>query len=201
MQNEKQEIHTAFPCFPFFCLTKNLSLPALAYLFRVSLTFQDNKLIFTFNHETLWIAPWGDNAFRIRAAKKAAMPQKNWALTQPHSASAQYTPEGEGAAITNGKLTIHVSKRGKITATNQKGQVLLEEYCRNRRDLTDPKCSAIEVEGREFAPILNPGQRTRRVNLPQGASWEDKASGTVYQGGQWVEVPSPLHTMPVFRKV
>ena len=38
MQNEKQEIHTVFPCFPFFCLTKNLSLPALAYLFRVSLT-------------------------------------------------------------------------------------------------------------------------------------------------------------------
>ena len=118
------------------------------------LTFQDNKLIFTFNHETLWIEPWGDNAFRIRATKKAAMPQKDWALTQPHSASAVYTQEGEGAAITNGKLTIHVSKRGKITATNQKGQVILEEYCRNRRDLTDPKCSAIEVEGREFAPIL-----------------------------------------------
>ena len=38
MQNEKQEIHTVFPGFPFFCLTKNLSLPALAYLFRVSLT-------------------------------------------------------------------------------------------------------------------------------------------------------------------
>ena len=36
MQNEKQEIHTVFPCFPFFCLTKNLSLPALAYLFRAS---------------------------------------------------------------------------------------------------------------------------------------------------------------------
>ena len=36
-QNEKQEIHTVFHCFPFFCLTKNLTLPALAYLFRASL--------------------------------------------------------------------------------------------------------------------------------------------------------------------
>src|SRR5699024_7962709 len=36
MQNEKQEIHTVFRCFPFFCLTKNLSLPALANLFRAS---------------------------------------------------------------------------------------------------------------------------------------------------------------------
>ena len=70
----------------------------------------------------------------------------------------------------------------------------------------DPQCWQVEDQyffGSSYlvAPILNPGQRTRRVNLPQGASWEDKASGTVYQGGQWVEVPSPLHTMPVFRKV
>ena len=35
---------------------------------------------------------------------------------------------------------------------NQKGELLLEEYWRNRRDLTDPKCSAIEVEAREFRP-------------------------------------------------
>ena len=35
-EQKKQEIHTVFPCFPFFCLTKNLSLPALAYLFRAS---------------------------------------------------------------------------------------------------------------------------------------------------------------------
>ena len=36
-KEEKREIHTVFRRFPFFCLTKNLSLPALAYLFRVSL--------------------------------------------------------------------------------------------------------------------------------------------------------------------
>ena len=29
----------------------------------------------------------------------------------------------------------------------------MEEYCRNRRDLLDAKCSAIEVEAREFKPI------------------------------------------------
>ena len=37
MQNEKPEIHKVFPGFPFFCLTKNLSLPALADLIRASL--------------------------------------------------------------------------------------------------------------------------------------------------------------------
>lgn len=37
---------------------------------------------------------------------------------------------------------------------NSKGDLLLEEYARHRRDLTDPKCSALEIEAREFKPIL-----------------------------------------------
>ena len=40
MQNGKQEIQEVFPCFPFFCLRKNLSLSALADLIRVSLKTQ-----------------------------------------------------------------------------------------------------------------------------------------------------------------
>src|SRR5699024_7333995 len=42
MQNEKQEIHTVFPCFPFFCPGKNLSLPALADFIRTSLEYGKN---------------------------------------------------------------------------------------------------------------------------------------------------------------
>ena len=37
---------------------------------------------------------------------------------------------------------------------NQKGELLLEEYSRHRRDLLDPKCSALEIEAREFKPII-----------------------------------------------
>lgn len=36
---------------------------------------------------------------------------------------------------------------------NSGGDLLLEEYARHRRDLTDPKCSALEIEAREFKPI------------------------------------------------
>ena len=35
--SSKQEIQKVFLCFPFFCLRKNLSLPALADFIRVSL--------------------------------------------------------------------------------------------------------------------------------------------------------------------
>ena len=43
MQNGKQEIQEVFPCFPFFCLRKNLSLSALADLIRVSLEYLDRE--------------------------------------------------------------------------------------------------------------------------------------------------------------
>ena len=113
-----------------------------------------NQLLYTYNHETLCIEPWGDNALRVRATKQAHFPQEDWALTQPHSAQAQITLDQDGASLVNGKIRLHLTKRGKITIYNQHGTALLEEYCRNRRDLLDPKCSAIEVEAREFSPIL-----------------------------------------------
>ena len=113
-----------------------------------------NQLLCTYNHETLCIEPWGDNALRVRATKQSHFPLEDWALTQPHSAQAQIALDQDGASLVNGKIRLHLTKRGKITIYNQHCTVLLEEYCRNRRDLLDPKCSAIEVEAREFSPIL-----------------------------------------------
>jgi len=53
----------------------------------------------------------------------------------------------------SGNITATVTKLGKLIITNSTGKVLLEEYTRNRRDLLDPKCSSLEIEGREFKPI------------------------------------------------
>ena len=75
-------------------------------------------------------------------------------MTQPVQSTATAKEEGDGWTITNGKLSVHLTRGGKLTAYNQNGKVLLEEYSRNRRDILDPKCSAIEVEAREFRPIL-----------------------------------------------
>lgn len=36
---------------------------------------------------------------------------------------------------------------------NSKGEFLLEEYARTRKNVLDPKCSAIKIEAREFKPI------------------------------------------------
>lgn len=112
-----------------------------------------NRLEYRYDAEKVWIEPWGDHALRIRATKCAEMPTENWALRKKDSTAEVVVTEQEGT-ITNGKIRAVLSKGGKLMIYNQKGELLLEEYARNRRDLYDPKCSAIEVEAREFRPIL-----------------------------------------------
>ncbi len=117
------------------------------------ITYDDNKLYYRYNHETVLVEPWGKNAFRIRAWKQGERPQENWALTESVSSLATLRKEDDVWIVTNGKLSIQLTSGGKLSAFNQKGKKLLEEYHRNRRDFKDPKCSAIEVEAREFRPI------------------------------------------------
>ena len=62
-------------------------------------------------------------------------------------------------------------------------------------DITDEYCYGAKYL---VAPILYPEQRMRRVYLPMGCAWAELEGGTVYEGGQWIEVPAPLDTMPVF---
>jgi alpha-D-xyloside xylohydrolase len=82
----------------------------------------------------------------------STMPEENWALLEPSKADASIGIAETSATLVNGRVKVSITKRGKITIWNTNGKLLLEEYARNRRDITDPKCSALEVEGREFKP-------------------------------------------------
>ena len=67
----------------------------------------------------------------------------------------------------------------------------------------DPTCWQVEDEylyGPDYlvAPVLTAGQRTRRVYLPAGADWTHLETGETQKGGQWLDVPCPLDSMPVF---
>jgi hypothetical protein len=67
----------------------------------------------------------------------------------------------------------------------------------------DPVCETVEDQfmfGPEVlvAPVLHQGQRERKVYLPVGADWTDAWSSKQYPGGQWIEVPAPLQTIPIF---
>ena len=50
------------------------------------------------------------------------------------------------------------------------------------------------------APVLWEGSRKRKVYLPAGTNWVDAWNGETYPGGQSIEVPAPLETIPVFLK-
>ncbi|KAJ4865632.1 glycosyl hydrolases family 31 domain-containing protein [Trichoderma breve] len=115
---------------------------------------QENRLVYTYDAETLWIEPWGENSLRLRATKLPSMSEQDWALqpASPSKSSIEIT-ESTGT-IVNGKIKAIVTKSGKITVWNSKGELLLEEYTRNRKDVTDAKCSAIEIEARDFKGIL-----------------------------------------------
>ena len=115
---------------------------------------KDGRLVVTDNNEKLWIEAWGENALRVRSTKMAQMPPENWALEEPHTAKANITITDTEATVVNGKITAKVKKSGKIMFYNQNGKLLLEEFVRNRRDVMDPKCSALDVDAREHRPIL-----------------------------------------------
>lgn len=98
------------------------------------------------------------------------MDQADWALIKPEK---EITPEIEvredGATIRNGKIRAEINLIGKIAFYNQKGELLLDEYVRNRKDMFGNTCSSLEVEAREFKPITGGDYRLtmRFVSTPE----------------------------------
>lgn len=138
--------------------------------------FKDgSRLCYKFDAEILWIEPWGDNALRVRATK-SAMPTEGWALLAPTPVETKITVSQYQGEIVNGQIRGLVSRGGKLSIYNSKGNLLLEEYSRNRRDVLDPKCSAIEIEAREFKGI--PGSDAYHLTLRlESVSADEKIFG------------------------
>ena len=48
------------------------------------------------------------------------------------------------------------------------------------------------------APICHEHARSRKVYLPEGATWVHATTGKSYEGGQWLDVEAGLETLPIF---
>ena len=48
------------------------------------------------------------------------------------------------------------------------------------------------------APVMEAGQETRRVYLPEGAQWIDAFNGDLHEGGVWIDQAVTLASIPVF---
>ena len=150
------------------------------------LSQENGKIIYEYHNEILWIEAWGKNALRVRSTKLHEMPLNDWALIQPKVNPTAKIQMGDGfAQIENGKVKAAIDKNGKITFLNQKGQVLLEEYVRNRKVYTiqpgiipEGFASALDLDAREFKPILG-GDYELTVRF------ESKPDEKVYGLGQY----------------
>jgi alpha-D-xyloside xylohydrolase len=123
---------------------------------------EGNRLIFCYDNEKVWIEPWGSNALRVRSTKHTEMPLQDWALLPSKGGSVgEVMISPKDGTIKNGKIRAEVDVDGKLTFFNWKDEVLLEEFVRNRKGYNfepgvKPKrfASALNIEGREFKPIL-----------------------------------------------
>ena len=114
-----------------------------------------NALCYRYESERLIIEPWGENSLRVRSTKLAEMPKEDWALlTLENPGTPKITVKEDGGEIVNGKIRAEINLIGKITFYNQKNEVLLEEYLRNRNDMFGDTCSSLEIDAREFKPII-----------------------------------------------
>lgn len=118
---------------------------------------ESDKLIRRSDKEILQIETWGENSFRIRSTQRQAFIKDDLtALSDKKYIEAEISKRGDSYIIRNGKIRCEVMITGKLKFYNDKEELLLEEYDRNRfrEDLEGEYNSALELDPRMFDPIL-----------------------------------------------
>lgn len=114
------------------------------------------QLFRRYDKELLCIEPYGRNGFRVRATYLAEFQNDRLsALIEPEQTGhAEIFIDGKTGWIRNGTIRCEVLCTGKLKFYNQKGELLLEEYDRNRFRENAPgeKDSALEILPRTFNP-------------------------------------------------
>lgn len=70
------------------------------------ITKAENRLVFHYDAEELWIEPWGKNSLRIRSTKQCQMPENDWALQHVEDTVSEILFTNTGAIIKNGKISM-----------------------------------------------------------------------------------------------
>jgi len=131
---------------------------------------EGNRLIWEYDHEVLWIEPWGDNAFRVRAAYACVQEDMDWALLPLQPVDAAIDIREDIAEIVNGKIRAEITPKGRVTFYDQTGKVLLQET---------ENTYQLKYGGRELIP--HPGGSDFRLTL----RFESDAQEKLYGMGQY----------------
>jgi alpha-D-xyloside xylohydrolase len=123
------------------------------------------RLVWEYDHELVWIEPWGANALRVRATC-SDMREEDWALLPSAGSHADIVVEAEKATITNGKIKAEISKQGQLSFYNQHGKRLLNETQHTYQ---------LKYGGREFK--AHPGGSDYSIRLRLESDPEEKLFG------------------------
>lgn len=136
----------------------------------MGISFENNKLIIKNGISQVWIEPWGESSLRVRMTAEPEMDKNDWALsetvndtevtyrqetvdtTDPWYKSDEYKhyhQSGINHYLTNGKITAKVDYEGVISFYNQKGELLTQEYWRNRNRI-NRYCVPLRIDAREL---------------------------------------------------
>ena len=132
-----------------------------------------NRIIIGQGMNQTWIEPWGESAFRVRMTNEYEMDKNDWALSEPIKETEieyseeiidmtdpwyksdewkQYHFSGTKYTMKNGKCKVVISEEGWISFYNDKDELLLSEYYRNRNRVCRYSVP-IGVSARELKPI------------------------------------------------
>ena len=135
---------------------------------------EGNRLVIEEGITRVYIECWGESSLRVRMTAEPEMDKNDWALcerveevtpvitftevdvTDPWYKGDEwkkYHQTGTVATLTNGKITAEVSPEGWIRFLNQRGEVLTEEYWRNRNRI-NRYCVPLRVDARELKPVM-----------------------------------------------
>jgi len=135
----------------------------------------DGRLTRRYDSELLVIEAWGRNGLRVRATRRQELTGRDWALIPPGEPGAPPPMKAEihvnadgSASVANGGIEARINKEGWVSFHDAKGRLLLEEYWRDRVDLSR-YTSTVNLRGRELRPILGGDWRiTLRLEAAEG---------------------------------
>lgn len=135
--------------------------------------------------ELLRIEPFGMNSFRIRATQLCKFNDDSLSalISESDKPDADIQIDGDIASIQNGNIRCEVLCTGKLKFYNQKGELLTEEYYKNRFGKVAPgePESALEVIPRTFRPHRGTDQFEVEVRF------EAKEGERFYGMGQYAQ--------------
>lgn len=147
---------------------------------------ESQRLIWQFDRQTLIVEPWGENSLRVRASCQPQIMDTDWALLPTEPLPVEISEANETLSLRNGNITATLNQRGQLAFYNQHGELLLEEFWRQRTTVgigateksQDKYISALKLDGREFRPI--PGGKYQLT-----VRFESRRDEKIYGMGQY----------------